>query len=117
MWRGENIDLLAQNLFDYPAKYLLTFSTFGLPGGTVVKNLPANAGNTGDGVLIPGSGNPLEEEKATHSSILAWRIPQTEEPGGAIVHGGHKRRAQTSACKNTATQTCASAQGTLLSIL
>ena len=28
---------------------------------------------------------------ATHSSILAWRIPQTEDPGGATVHGGHKR--------------------------
>ena len=51
----------------------------------MVKNLPANAGDTGDGVLIPGSGNPLEEEKATHSSILAWRIPRTEEPGSAFI--------------------------------
>jgi len=30
--------------------------------------------------------DPLEEGKATHSSILAWRIPRTEEPGGATVH-------------------------------
>ena len=30
---------------------------------------------------IPGSEDPLEEEMATHSSILAWRIPWTEEPG------------------------------------
>ena len=51
----------------------------------MVKNLLANAGDTGDGVLIPGSGNPLEEEKATHSSILAWRIPRTEEPGSAFI--------------------------------
>ena len=29
----------------------------------------------------------LEEEMATHSSILAWKIPWTEEPGGATVHG------------------------------
>ena len=29
----------------------------------------------------------LEEGMATHSSILAWRIPWTEEPGGATVHG------------------------------
>ena len=29
-----------------------------------------------------GSEDPLEEEMATHSSILAWRIPWTEEPGG-----------------------------------
>ena len=29
----------------------------------------------------------LEKEIATHSSVLAWRIPWTEEPGGAAVHG------------------------------
>ena len=34
-----------------------------------------------------GQKDPLEEEMATSSSILAWEIPQTEEPGGAIVHG------------------------------
>ena len=49
------------------------------PGPTVVKNLPANEKDTGS---IPGSEDPLEEEMATHSSILAWRIPWTEEPGG-----------------------------------
>ena len=31
--------------------------------------------------------DPLEKEMATHSSILAWRIPWTEEPGGLTVHG------------------------------
>ena len=46
-----------------------------------VKNLPANAGDTGDVGSIPGSGRSPEEEMATHSSILAWRIPWTEEPG------------------------------------
>ena len=30
---------------------------------------------------------PLEEEMATHSSILAWRIPWTEEPGGLLSMG------------------------------
>ena len=34
-----------------------------------------------------GQEDPLEEGKATHSSILAWRIPWTEEPGWAAVHG------------------------------
>ena len=49
----------------------------------MVKNLPANAGHEGDVSLIPGSGRiPLEKEMATHSSILAWKIPWTEEPGG-----------------------------------
>ena len=32
--------------------------------------------------LIPGWGDPLEKEMATHSGILAWSIPWTEEPGG-----------------------------------
>ena len=34
-----------------------------------------------------GQEDPLEKEMATHSSILAWEIPWTEEPGGATVHG------------------------------
>ena len=51
----------------------------GFPGDPVVKNPPANAGDTGS---IPGSETSLEEEMATHSSILAWEIPWTEEPGG-----------------------------------
>ena len=52
-------------------------SLFGSPGGSVVKNPRAN---TGDLDSIPGSGDPLEKEMATHSSILAWEIPWTEEP-------------------------------------
>ena len=44
----------------------------------VVKNPPANAG----GFQSLGWEDPLEENRATHSSILAWRIPWTEEPGG-----------------------------------
>ena len=43
----------------------------------MVKNLPAN---TEDQVLSLGQEDLLEEETATHSSILAWRIPWTEEP-------------------------------------
>ena len=45
----------------------------------MVKNLPANAGDTDS---IPGSERSLEKGMATHSSILAWDIPWTEEPGG-----------------------------------
>ena len=51
-------------------------------GGTVVRNLPARAGDGGDMGWIPGLEDPLEEEMATHSSIFAWRIPWTEESGG-----------------------------------
>ena len=43
-----------------------------------VKNPPANAGDAG---LISGQEDSLEEEVTTHSSILAWDIPWTEEPG------------------------------------
>ena len=50
-------------------------------GGTVVTSLPASAGDAGDPGSIPGWGDSLEEEKATHSSMLAWRIPWTEERG------------------------------------
>ena len=45
----------------------------------MVKNPPANAGDMGS---VPGWEDPLEKEMATHSSILAWEIPWTKEPGG-----------------------------------
>ena len=40
-----------------------------------------SACNAGDLGLIPGGEDPLEKKMATHSSILAWRIPWTKEPG------------------------------------
>ena len=51
----------------------------GLPRGSAVKNPPANAGGA---VLIPGSGKAPRDGHATHSSILAWKITWTENPGG-----------------------------------
>ena len=59
----------------------------GFPGGTVVKNLPANAREAGS---IPGSGRFLEKEMATHFSTLAWKIPWMEEPGGLQSMGSHR---------------------------
>ena len=61
----------------------------------VVKNLPTISGDIGD--LIEedaglGQEDPLEEGMATHSSILAWRIPWTEEPGGLQSIGSEKVR-------------------------
>ena len=47
----------------------------------MVKNPAANAGDLGDVGSIPGWDDPLEEGMATHSSILAWKIPWTEEAG------------------------------------
>ena len=48
----------------------------------MAKNMPASAGDVRDAGSIRGQEDPLEEGMATHSSILAWRIPRTEEPGG-----------------------------------
>ena len=69
----------------------------------VVKNLPAKAGDTRDMGLIPGSGNPLEEGTATHSSILAWRITWTEKHGGVQTIGSQRVRHDWSdlACMHT----------------
>ena len=57
----------------------ITFAQ-GFPGGPVVKNLPVSAGDARDEGLIPRQEGFLEEEMAIHSSILAWKIPWTEEP-------------------------------------
>ena len=63
----------------------------GFPSGSVVKKLPANARATGDASLIPGWQDSLEEEMATHPSILANMIPWTEEPGGLqLQRDGHR---------------------------
>ena len=52
----------------------------------MVKNLPINAGDVGS----LGQEDPLEREMATHSSILAWKIPWTEEPGRPQSIGSHR---------------------------
>ena len=59
----------------------------GFPGGSVVKNLLLMQ-EIWVGTL--GQEDALEKEMATHSSILAWRIPWTEEPDG-LSPGGHKQ--------------------------
>ena len=104
-----NISLLIYNQLNnsvlseiiYPRYIYITAITFiphkemqelkSLMAAVVVKNLPAKAGDIRDSGLIPGSGRSLEKEMATHSSILAWEIPWTEEPGG-LVHRVAKSR-------------------------
>ena len=58
----------------------LSSSSSSSPGGSDGKESACNAGDIRDADLIPGLEDPLEEGMATHSSILAWRIPWTEEP-------------------------------------
>ena len=59
----------------------------GFPGGQMVKNLPAMQETW---VWSLGWEDPLEKGMATHSSILAWRISWTEEPGGLQSMGSHR---------------------------
>ena len=54
----------------------------GFPSGSMVKNLPAMQELQETWVQSLGLEDPLEDGTATHSSILAWRIPCTEESGG-----------------------------------
>ena len=77
----------------------MTFMTFsfdiytfprGFPGGSVVKNPPANARDARDRLRSLSWEDALEEGMATHSSILAWRIPWTEEPGGLQSMGSQR---------------------------
>ena len=68
------LGLLIQAIFCLLSNFLV-----GFPGGSVVKNAAASAGEAGSSL---GQEDPLEKEVATHSSILAWEIPWTEEPGG-----------------------------------
>ena len=56
----------------------MVLDTLDFPGGSVVKNLPAMQEMQ---VQSLGREDTLEKQMATHSSVLAWRIPRTEEPG------------------------------------
>ena len=54
----------------------------GFPGGSVVKNRPANAGDAGATGSVPGSGRSPGEGNGNPLQILVWKIPWTEEPDG-----------------------------------
>ena len=68
---------------------MLEFPFIIFTGGSEVK---ASASNEGDLGSIPGLGRSLEKEMATHSSILAWRIPWTDELGGLQSTGSRRVR-------------------------
>ena len=74
----ENFLAFAEGLL-YAEIRLLCLTLRGFPGGSVVKNLPAKQETW---VRFLGWEDPLEKGMATHSSILAWEISWTEEPGG-----------------------------------
>ena len=65
-------------------------------GALVVKSPSVHVGGLRDMSSVPGLGDPLKEDMGkTHSSIPAWRIPRTEEPGRATVHGVTKSQTKT----------------------
>ena len=68
----------------------------------MVKNPPANAGDVRDTAWIPGSGRSPGVGVATHSSILAWKIPRTEEPGGLYSPWGREESDTTETAHDTA---------------
>jgi len=74
---GQNKRLLLYTLLYYGASQV----------ALAVKNLPASAKDTGDTGLIPGLEKSIGGGKATHPSILAWRIPWTEESSGLLFIG------------------------------
>ena len=63
---------------------------WGFPSGSAVKKLPAMQEPQEVRVWSLGQEDPLEEGMATHSSVPAWRIPWTEEPGGLQSIGSQR---------------------------
>ena len=87
----QNLDLL------YPDNYFTALIALGIRrkcflGGSVVKSLPATQRSQETQVGSLGWEDSLEEATVTHSSILAWRIPRTEEPGGLPSTGTQRVR-------------------------
>ena len=84
---------LAQNNFYAKVAYLGMAYTgilqkhWVFPGGSDGKQSACNAGDPGS---IPGKADPLAKGMTTYSSILVWRIPWTEEPGGIQSMGSQR---------------------------
>ena len=74
----QNLQNLWVTIYHFICKYI---NNEGFPGGSAIKNPPAMQETQEMWVQSLGWEDPLEEGLATHSSILAWRIPWTEEPG------------------------------------
>ena len=62
----------------------------GLPRRWQLCRTGAESGIIADVMFASGREDPLEKEMATHSSILAWAIPCTEQPGGLPSMGSHR---------------------------
>ena len=74
---------------DISFQFILITTREVFPGGSEVKESTFSAGDLGS---IPELGRSLEKEVASHSSILAWRIPWWEEPGRLQSMGSQRVR-------------------------
>ena len=104
--------LLYSSLLNLYYWMIVIIMSEGSPGGSAVKNSPVVQEPQELWVRFLGQEDPLEEGTATHSSILAWRIPWTEGPGGLQSMGSqsqtwlkrlrkHTQRANTSRTLST----------------
>ena len=78
------------SLWDTNVTFDLWYIVLGLPWWLSGKESACNAGAAGISGLIPGSGRSPGEGMAIHSSVLAWGIPGTGEPGGLPSMGSHR---------------------------
>ena len=76
------LELLSPRIGALRSPHWVTDTLAGLPKWLRGKESVCSTGDAGDAGCPLGQEDPLEIEKATHSSILAWEIPRTEEPGG-----------------------------------
>ena len=83
-YRVKTKDFYLPKMYDY---VIFNYLAIMYRGGSVVKNLPAMQEMW---VQSLGQEGPLEKGMAPHYSILAWRIPWTEEPGGLQSMGSHR---------------------------
>ena len=89
-----NTDITFKPCFPRSASnFIFVYSLIFFPGGSDSKESTCNVGEVSS---IPGWKDPLEEHMATHSSILAWRIPLDRGAWQAAVHGVAKSRTQLS---------------------
>ena len=99
MWKGSLKNMWPINVQKYSPflviKYIQAKITFSSPTNSPKLNTLSISGgrcNAGDLGSVPASGRSLQKQTATHSSILAWRIPWTKAPGGLQPTGSQRVR-------------------------
>ena len=90
--RGDNIIYTIEIQKNHKNYYEELYTKMGLPNGSVVKNPPVTWEPQETRVQSLGQEDPLEKGMATHSSVLAWRIPMNRGAQWATIHGVMKSR-------------------------